>query len=402
VASTEMLFNPFLPEFQADPYPFYHRLRTQDPVHRHPMGFWVLTRYEDVLTALRDPRFGRRGLDEILIDVYGDDSEPGGLPRSLLFQDPPDHTRLRSLVARPFTAPAVEAMRPSIQSLVDELLDRAEERNAIDLIADVAYPLPFLVICQMLGVPGDDRTEIRHWSADLARSVDALGPLGDSRLRERGRRARRALGDYFRGLVAERRRRPQGDLLSALIAAEEQGNRLTEGDVLAMCVLLFVAGHVTSANLIGNGVLALLQHPDQLQRLREEPALIANAVEELLRYESPVQRFGRVPLADVEIEGRTIPAGAIVVGAIGAANRDPAHFHDPDRLDLGRRDNHHLAFGSGIHVCLGAPLARAEAQIAVASLFRRAPGLSLQATAPEWRHSSTLRGLKALPVTLAS
>jgi cytochrome P450 len=227
VTSGDTLFNPFLPEFQSDPYPFYRRLRAHDPVHCHPMGFWVLTRYDDVLTALRDPRFGREGLHPVLADVYGDESEPGGLPRSLLFRDAPDHTRLRSLVTKPFAAPAIEAMRPLIQSLVDELLAAAGRRKEVDMIADLAHPLPFLVICHMLGVPGDDRTEIERWSADLARSLDALGPLGDSRLRERGRRARRALGDYFRRLVAERRRRPHRDLLSVLIAAEEQGDRLT-------------------------------------------------------------------------------------------------------------------------------------------------------------------------------
>lgn len=402
MASPESQFNPFLAEFQADPYPFYRRLREDDPVHRHPMAFFVLTRYDDVLTALRDPRFGRHGLQQLLAEVYGDDAEPGALPRSLLFRDPPEHTRLRALVARPFTAPAAEAMRPGIQFLVDELLDRVEGQSTMDVIADLAYPLPFSVICQMLGLPGDDQEEIRHWSADLSRSLDALGPLGDKRLRERGRQARIQLAEYFRRLAAERRRRPRGDLLSTLVAADERGDRLTDGEVLAMCVLLFAAGHETTVNLIGNGTLALLRHPDQLRRLRDAPALFPDAVEELLRYDSPVQRFGRVPVADVEMGGTTIPAGALVVGAIGAANRDPAHFPDPDRLDLGRRDSRHLAFGSGIHTCLGAPLARVEAQIVFETLLRRAPGLSLAATTPEWRHSSTVRGLKTLPVALRS
>lgn len=399
MAGTEALFAPFLPEFRANPYPFYHRLRAADPVHRHPMGFWVLTRYDDVAMVLHDPRFGRQGLHHVLAEVYGDDAEPGELPRSMLFRDPPDHTRLRSLVARFFAAPAIEAMRPRIQSLVDDLLDRAATRPVIDVIGDLAYPLPVSVICQMLGVPDDDRAEIGQWSADLARSLDALGPLGDARLRERGRRARRALGEYFRGLLAERGRRPRADLPGALLAATRRGDRLTEGEALTMCVLLFATGHETTVNLIGNGVLALLQHPAELRRLRDDPALIPSAVEEMLRWDSPVQWFARVPLVDVELDGRTIPGGAIVVGVIGAANRDPAHFPDPDRLDLGRRANDHLAFGSGIHVCLGASLATVEAQIAIATLLRRAPGLALRAT-PEWRPSPTLRGLKALPVTL--
>jgi hypothetical protein len=400
MASTEVVFNPLLPEFRDDPYPFYRRLRTEDPVHLHPMGFWVLTRYDDVLTALRDPRFGREGLHPMLAEVYGDESAPGELPRSMLFRDPPGHGRLRALVVRPFTAPGVEAMRPQIQSIVDDLLDSALARPSMDVIADLAYPLPFTVICHMLGVPRDDRPEIRQWSADLARSLDALGPLGDVRLRERGRAGRRALGDYFRGLVAERRRDPRADLLGTLIAAEEAGDRLTEGEILTMCVLLFVAGHETTVNLIGNAVLALLRHSDELQRLRDDPSLMPAAVEELLRYDSPVQRFARVPVVDVEVDGRTIPKGAVVVGAIGAANRDPAHFAEPDRLDLGRRDNRHLSFGSGIHVCLGAALARAEAQIAIATLLRRASTLEVQTATPEWRLSSTLRGLKTLPVTL--
>ena len=214
----------------------------------------------------------------------------------------------------------------------------------------------------------------------------------------RGRAARRELADYFRRLLPERRRHPQDDLLSLLIAAEEAGDKLSEGELLATCILLFIAGHETTVNLIGNGALALLRHPDQLGRLRDDPALIHSAVEELLRYDSPVQRTARITNTDVEVDGRAIAKGSMVVAAIGAANRDPAHFPEPDRLDIARRDNRHVAFGFGIHFCLGAPLARVEGQIALGTLLRRMPGMAVTGT-PAWRASSTLRGLTALPVT---
>jgi cytochrome P450 len=387
-----VLFNPLLPEFHANPYPFYHRLRQEDPVHHSPLGVWVLTRYDDVELVLRDPRFVRAGFEAFL---YTDE---GRLPTSMLFRDPPDHTRLRSLVSRAFTPRVIDGMRVHIQELVDNLLDRVEDAGAMDLIADLAYPLPVTVICEMLGVPVEDQARIRQWSTDVARSLDAIGMPSDPTVAERGGIGRRALADYFLALLPERRRAPRADLLSALIAAEERGDRLTEGELLSTCVLLFVAGHETTVNLIGNGVLALLRHPAELSRLRANPDLIGSAVEELLRYDSPVQRTGRIASTDVEIDGRRIEKGSIVVGAVGAANRDPAHFADPDRLDLARADNRHLAFGFGIHFCLGAALARVEGQVAIATLLRRLPGLRLDIETPEWRESSVLRGLKALPV----
>src|SRR5438132_5446624 len=392
-------FNPFLPEFVEDPYPFYARLRAEDPVHQSPLGLWVLTRYDDVARVLRDPRFGRKGFDLLVDARFG--TEPGqpGLATSMLFRDPPDHTRLRTLVSKAFTPRVIEGMRSHIQSIVDRLLDKVQDAHAMDVIADLAYPLPVTVICEMLGVPTGDHHAIRGWSSDIARSLDAIGLLADREIVERGGAARRALGDYFRALVRERRQRPQEDLLSLLIAAEEQGDKLSEGEVLAMCVLLFIAGHETTVNLIGNGLLALLRHPDELEKLKRDPGLVPSAIEELLRYDSPVQRTGRFTTTDVEIQGRKIPSGSLVVAAIGAANRDPGHFPDPDRLDIARPDNRHVAFGFGIHFCLGAPLARVGGQIALGSLLRRMPGLTLQTPAPEWRESSTLRGLKALPVT---
>lgn len=395
----EDLFNPYAPEFHADPYPAYHRLRSLDPVHQTPLGFWILTRYDEVVMALRDPRFGRDGFEQMLAAVYGDDPVSGRLPRSMLFRDPPDHTRLRALVSKAFTPRVIEGMRTHIQDIVERLLDRVAEAGRMDVIADLAYPLPVTVICEMLGVPTEDQDTIRRWSSDIARSLDEIGLPSDPGIVERGRAARGALGAYFRRLLPERRRRPQDDLLSLLIAAEEQGDKLSEGELLATCVLLFVAGHETTVNLIGNGLLALLRHRGELERLRGEPALIQGAVEELLRYDSPVQRTARMTSADVEIGGRTITKGSMVIAAIGAANRDPAHFADPDRLDITRRDNRHVAFGFGIHFCLGAPLARVEGQIALGTLLRRMPRPALAAATPEWRESSTLRGLKTLPIT---
>ena len=399
--ASEVLFDPFLPDFNANPYPYYHRLREADPVHRSPLGFWVLTRYEDCVMVLRDQRFGRAGFEGFLEAQYGSPGEQGRLPRSMLFQDPPDHTRLRALVSRAFTPRVVEGLRPRIQEVVDGILDSVEGARGMEVIRDLAYPLPVTVISEMLGVPTGDHESIRQWSADIARSLDAIGLQLDPDVVERGRVGRRAIGDYFRALLPERRKHPRADLLSLLIAAEEQGDRLTEGELLSTCVLLYIAGHETTVNLIGNGLLALLRHPAELARLREDPSLAASAVEELLRYDGPVQRTARIANTEVEIGGRRIDKGAMVVLAIGAANRDPAHFPEPDRLDVARADNRHIAFGFGIHFCLGAPLARLEGQIALSTLARRLPKLALAADAPEWRESQVLRGLKALPVAFS-
>jgi cytochrome P450 len=317
----------------------------------------------------------------------------------MLFRDPPDHTRLRALVSKAFTPRTIEVMRGHIQEIVDRLLDRALARGGMDVIEDLAYPLPVTVICEMLGVPVDDHASIRGWSADIARSLDAIGLPSDPSVAERGRTARRALADYFRALLPERRARPQADLLSGLLAAEEQGDRLTEPEVISMCLLLFIAGHETTVNLIGNGTLALLRHPEQLARLQADPALVPAAIEELLRYDSPVQRTARIASTDVELAGHRIARGTMVVTVLGAANRDPAQFAEPDRLDVTRRDVRHIAFGYGIHFCLGAPLARVEGQLALGALLHRAPGLRLAETSPEWRESSVLRGLKRLAVT---
>ena len=395
MATPELEFNPYDPAFNADPYPTYHRLRAEDPVHRTPMGFWILTRYDDVATVLRDARFGRKGFDELIRDRFGENS----FDQAMLFRDPPDHTRLRALVNKAFTPRVIEEMRAKIQKTVDRLLDGVRDARAMDVIADLAYPLPVSVISEMLGVPAEDRDLFRGWSADIARSLDAIVLPTEPEVVERGNAARHALSSYFRALIAERRRRPQRDLLSDLIAAEEQGDKLSEEELMATILLLFVAGHETTVNLIGNGALALLRNPNQLEALRRSPALIGGAIEELLRYDAPVQRTGRMPNTDVELGGKRIAKGDLVLSLIGAANRDPAHFAEPDRLDLARADNRHLAFGWGIHFCLGAPLARAEAQAAIGTIARRMPALALTTPTPDWREASALRGLKTLPVT---
>ena len=398
MASSEVVYNPLLPEFHANPYPLYRRLREEDPVHASPLGVWVLTRYDDAVMILRDQRFGREGIAELLEARLGTTVARPANTRDMLFRDPPDHTRLRALVSRAFTPRVVEAMRPHIQEIVDGLLDRLETGHGMDVIEDLAYPLPVTVICEMLGVPTSDQDVFKQWSADIARSLDAAILPAGSDVIPRGQEAGDALREYFRSLIAVRRKHPQPDLLSALIAAEEEGDKLSEAELLSTCVLLLIAGHETTVNLIGNGLLALLQHPDQMRALAGDPALIQTGVEELLRYDGPVQRTSRMTMADVEIGGKQIPKGSVVVAAIAAANRDPAHFPDPERLDITRRDNRHIAFGFGIHFCLGAPLARIEGQVAIGTLLRRMPALKLVSDTPEWRESSVLRGLKTLPV----
>ena len=388
------------PDFLADPYPAYHRLRAEDPVHRHPLGFYVLTRYDDVAAFLRDPRFGKSGYQALFESRFGGGQDGTGLAISMLFRDPPDHTRLRSLVSKAFTPRVVETLRGRIQAIVDRLLERVAGAPRMDVIEGLAYPLPVTVISELLGVPAGDSETVKEWSRDVARALDAIAlPVGPEVI-ERGRLATDGMADYFRGLSEERRRHPGPDLLSGLVEAEEAGDRLSERELLATCILLYVAGHETTVNLIGNGLLALLRHPEERRRLQDDPGLLPAAIEELLRYDGPVQRTGRMAVSDMEIGGVPIPKGSLVLGLLGAANRDPAHFAEPDRLDLGRPEPRHLAFGAGIHYCLGAPLARLEAQVAIGTVLRRFPALTLAAERPVWRPSSTLRGLEALSITL--
>jgi cytochrome P450 len=382
-----------------NPYPFYTQLRTADPVHCTSKGLWVLSRHADVAAVLRDLRFGREGFERHFGLTDGARGDAAGQRQSMLFRDPPHHTRLRDAVSRAFTPRAVEALRPRVQAHVDALLDRVSSAGRMDVVADLAEPLPRAVIGELLGIPEAHRLACAAWSTAVARSLDALPIPQDRPLVAEGQTARRALGGYVRELVAARRAQPGADLLSTLVAAADEDGLLSDSEVVAMAVLLLVAGTETTVSLIATTVWALLSHPDQLTRLREAPWLLPAAVEEALRWESPVQRTWRIAGTDVELAGHEIPAGALVVLLLGAANRDPARFTDPDRFEILRRDLGHLAFGAGVHACLGAFLARLEVQVAVGTLLRRWPRLPLATEGPVWRPTATLRGLATLPVT---
>ena len=395
------------PDHKADPYPFYRWLQEQKPIYQGVFGDWIVTRYDETVRVLRDPLFSSDNMGhnenfQAIRPMLDAQPEIGPLlklqEKAMLFMDPPDHTRLRGLVSKAFTPRTVEGLRGQIEALIEDLLDRQRARPSFDLVGDFAYQVPVLVICELLGVPPTDRGRFGAWSAALARGLDNL-TVADAEFILHGNAAAAGLTAYFRELVAARRRTPGTDLLSALITAEEAGDRLTEDELLATCVLLFFAGHETTVNLIGNGTLALLRHPDQLQRLRQQPQLIANAVEELLRYDSPVQRTGRIAAEEVDFAGVHIQRGDRVTMLVGAANRDPAQFADPDRLDVTRPNaSQHLSFAAGIHYCVGAPLARLEAQLAIAALLRRAPDLRLLDQQPPWRPTFVLRGLQSLQV----
>ena len=384
--------HPLLVQFREDPYPLYRYLHAAAPVQwSDVLDAWTLARYADVVESLTDPRFSADRAPEV--------DEGYSIARSMLVSDPPDHTRLRALVQKAFTPRMVEQLRPRIGSIVRELIERIGTRGGqFDVITDLAYPLPVVVIAELLGVPPEDRETFRDWSAALAASLD---PLVSQELAQRAAEARDALHGYLRGIIAERRRAPRADLISALVAVEERGEILSEPELVVMCTLLLIAGHETTVNLIGNGMLALIQHPEQYAQLREAPALIGTAVEELLRFDSPVQLTGRIASEPLEIGGQLIEAGQWVLPLLGAANRDPQQFAQPERLDLTRNPNPHLGFGRGIHFCLGAPLARLEGPVAIAALVQRFGTLELAAP-PVRRDQITLRGLKSLPVSMSS
>jgi len=394
------------PEFRADPYPGWAALREREPVHRTDLGAWVLTRHADVAALLRDPR---TSTDERNSELYvpGEARAPVNEhsdAQPILFLDPPDHTRLRGLVSKAFTVRRVEELAPRVQTLVDELLDEMEESAArddgvVDLVEHFAYPLPVTVICEMLGVPPTDHATFADWSRLLAHAIDP--PV--LRTPEQEAQIEATVEQFFaylEDLIDRRRAGPGDDLVTALLAAEEAGERLTHEELLTQLLFLLIAGHETTVNLIGNGVLALLRHPGELARLRDDPSLDKAAIEELLRYDSPVQFSMRITMEELEIGSTTFAPRSTVLCIIGAANRDPGAFAEPDRLDLGRADNRHLAFGGGAHFCLGAPLARLEGRIAISSLVHRFPDLAL-AGEPRVRDTFTLRGLSKLPVTLS-
>jgi cytochrome P450 len=389
-------------EFKADPFPFLTRLRASEPVYRTALPdktpVWLLTRYEDVNALVKDERFvkNRRSAltPEQLRKLPWVPPMFRPLERNMLDLDVPDHTRLRALVHKAFTPRLVERMRGRVQTLADELLEAVSRRGGMDLIADYALPLPMTIITEILGVPTKDQHKFHKWSK-------AVVSLGSPNPTVKVIPSVWMFIRYLRRFFKVRRRDPRDDLASALIEAEEAGDRLSEDELLAMVFLLLIAGHETTVNLIGSGVLALLEHPPQLDKLRADPALMKAAVEELLRYTAPVfmttERYAR---QDVTLHGVTIPRGEMTLGVIGSANRDETVFEQPDTLDVAREPNRHLSFGQGIHFCLGAPLARMEAQIAVGTLLRRIPELRLKVPpgSLRWRPSMILRGLDSLPV----
>lgn len=386
------------PAVLADPHPALAALRESGPVHRIDMRMglpvWVVTRYDDVLAALSDPRLSNDphnagALEETLRGDF--------LSRSLIGTDPPEHTRLRRLVAKAFTARRVEGLRPRVQEIADALLDRITPRGSADLVGEFALPLPITVIGELLGVPEADRDRFRGWTDEmLDRPFDPGSDM--ARVTE----GRERMHGYLSDLVAAKRTHPADDLLTDLVQASDEGERLDAQELLAMTFLLLIAGYVTTVSLVGNGTLALLRRPDQLERLRADPSLVPQAVEELLRFDGPVNPgLTRFALEDLEIGGVRIPRGDMVLLAIAAADRDPDRFPDPDRLDVGATDPGHLAFGHGIHYCLGAPLARLEGQVAFTSLLARLPDLALDIPEDQlrWTGGGVLRGLRQLPVT---
>jgi pimeloyl-[acyl-carrier protein] synthase len=391
----------FGPEMLPNPYPVYHRLRSTHPVVWAPaLEAWVVTSYEAVSAGLRNPQLSSARFERTRKRLAGKGIDDLFDERavSLIHKDSPDHTRLRGLVNKAFTPRAVDAMEDRIQRMVDEFLDRIQGLGRMDAIQDLAYPLPVTVIAEMLGVPPEDRDRFKKWSDEISLffSGDAAAlPAGQLR---HALEARAELVDYFRTVVGLRRQVGKDDLLTALVKAEEGGGRLTEDELYSTAVLLLIAGNETTTNLIGNGLLALLRHPDQQLRLRNDPALTASAIEEMLRYDSPVQLTTRIAKCDLEIQGTKVASGQAVFLILAAANRDPAQFTDPDRFDVARVENKHIAFGAGPHFCLGAPLARLEAQVAFRTMQRRFPDLRLGEGPVEYRNNFNLRGLKSLPV----
>jgi cytochrome P450 len=386
-------FDPRMPEFRANPYPLYDMLRSAAPIFFwETWGLWFLTRYDDCNALLRDNRLGH--------GLFGE-APPQQKPlwemqsRWMLVLNPPDHTRLRSLAHKAFTPRTVARLRETIQHITDDLLDRVQDKGEMELIADLAYPLPVTVICELLGVPAADHDQFHGWSNAIARSLDLTD---EEAVYNRASEAAVELTDYLDGLLTERRARPQQDLISALVAAEEAGDRLSKEELFATCSLLLIAGHETTINLIGNGTYALLQYPEQWEKLKADLELAETAVEELLRFDSPVQLTSRMVLQDMEYKGVAFARGANIAFLLGAANRDPEQFSDPATLDITRLNNRHLAFGGGIHYCLGAPLARLEGEIAFTTLARRMPNLQLATDMVAYRDNYTLRGLEALQV----
>jgi cytochrome P450 len=391
----------------TDPYPLYAELRTKEPVHWSELvNSWILTEYKNVAAALQyDPRITAERLNALIRQLPAAmQAEMGQLREHLStwmqYYDPPEHSRLRGAVNRPFTPRAVEALRARVQAIVDQILDVAAARGRMDVISELAYPLPAIVVAEVLGVPPEDRDRFKGWADDIASFLEGIG-ADFSRVTRQAQASVLALMEYLRGLVVERRERPMDDLLTGLLQLHERDHRISEAELFGTCVFMMQAGHETTTGLIGNGLRALAQHPAQRQQLHDDPSLIDSAVEELLRYDSPVQRISRVVKQDFELDGQTLRAGQRIWAMLGAANRDPSQFSEPNRLDLTRSPNRHLAFGYGVHFCLGAPLARIEGQVALATVIRRFPDYLVDATAIRWFEGVSLHRLTTMPVTLS-
>jgi cytochrome P450 len=392
-----------------NPYPVYSLLRTIRPVLRIPLedfegpGAWLLTRYQDVHSILRDPRFSA---DRLRASIVRDnlDRMPAFLRqsgeglRTMLVMDAPDHTRVRKLVNKAFTPKRIAQLRGHIENIVERCISDMAEKKHCDLIHDLAEPVPAIVIAELLGVPTDDHRQFREWSSTL---IAGIGAAGDPSRQAETQAAGEKILAYLQEIITARRKEPRDDLISAMIQTQEESDALTDLELLATSNLLLLAGHETTTNLIGNGMLSLLREPDELERLRRDPSLLPNAIEELLRFDSPVQATVRVATEDVEVGSQTIPGGAMVLLSIGAANHDPAIFDEPDRLDVGRDPNPHLAFGFGAHFCMGANLARLEAEVALGQLITRFAKIELEDDAPEYRPNPILRGMSRLEISVS-
>src|SRR6266700_4024914 len=393
------LYHLLDPEVLANPYPLYQRLRTEDPVHWDPfLHAWVVTRYADVITVFQKFSAKRTPTPEQLTSLGLSALTPLAqvMVRQMLFLDPPDHGRVRGLASKAFTPRRVEVLRSHIQDITASQLDAVQDKGEMDIIADLAYPLPAIVTAELLGVPASDWKQLTVWSADFA---SVLGNFQHNP--DHAAKAIRSLEEmivYFRAAIHENKLHPREGLINTLVTAEMNGDHLTEDEIIANSIVTMVGGQETTTNLIGNGILTLLRHPDQLERLQKDLSLIPSAIEELLRYESPSQHTARLAPEDVILEEKLIRKRQAVIVVMGAANRDPARFTEPDRLDLKRQDNRHVAFAWGNHFCFGAPLARIESQIALESVMLRMPRLRLATQSVNWRDNLGLRGLTTLRV----
>jgi cytochrome P450 len=389
------------PALFADPYPTFALMRQNDPLYwSDELGIWFATRYQDVRTVIRDSRFSSDRVDAFMPPDTGDKTRAMRqfYANWMLFSDPPEHTRLRKLSSRAFTARSIAGLEPFVHRAVDETLDRVRGQEQVDIIGDFGFPVPSRVIAHMLGVAPDRVGDFEHWSHDILRIPSLVGDPDENFAASY--QAMRDLEAYFRQLIAARRAAPTDDLLSLMVRASEDGTALSEHELVAQCALLLIAGHETTTNLIGNATLALLRNPGELARLRAQPDLAAAAVEEFLRYDGAVAGTARQAAHDVTLSGGVVPAGAVVMAVLPSANRDPAVFADPDRLDIGRGDTRHIALGFGPHACIGAALARMETRIAMTALLARYPRLELAVSEPGRTGSWAIRGVTSLPVNV--